>query len=80
MEWWHCNPNTLYPSSRALKWCAVPCDMRAVAVHAHGIGIRIRGTYKTRNEEMGNKKWGNEEMRKWNGNGRQARWDAEVAL
>ena len=21
------------------------------------------GTYKTRNEEMGNKKWGNEEMR-----------------
>ena len=37
------------------------------------------GTYKTRNEKMGNKKWGNEEMRKWNGNGRQARWD-EVAL
>ena len=37
------------------------------------------GTYKTRNEEMGNKKWGNEEMRKWNGNGRQVRWD-EVAL
>ena len=40
---------------------------------------RRSGTYKTRNEEMGNKKWGNEEMRKWNGNGRQARWD-EVAL
>ena len=37
------------------------------------------GTYKTRNEEMGNKIWGNVEMRKWDGNGRQARWD-EVAL
>ena len=45
-----------------------------------GLGcVLVMGTYKTRNEEMGNKIWGNEEMRKWNGNGRQARWD-EVAL
>ena len=66
-------------------------SMLHVNVHAtlkagSGLGTRLLamytspwGTYKTRNEEMGNKKWGNEEMRKWNGNGRQACWD-EVAL
>jgi hypothetical protein len=33
----------------------------------------MRGIYKSRNEELGNEKWGNEEMKKWDGNSRQAR-------
>ena len=45
------------------------CAINCACMHAHA--ACMQGIRKTRNEEMGNEKWRNEEMKKWDGNGRQ---------